>query len=225
MGHRFSRETVQVRAILAFALAVTACGGRSYQGSNAGTAGSNTGTSSGSASSNRTSGSVVSNPVGGTGASGVVTSGSPSGSVSSGLAQSGMVFSSGVVTSGAPTDAAAFCRVPAIDAGSLPFVVDTVYKPSGWIGDAPAYAVTPTDPPAGIPPTGIAPPPGSTARISLLPVDYSSTGDACTPDGVGRSSANAKGACWKVTYVPFPQPLEPGSAPGMTRVGTGPGYG
>jgi hypothetical protein len=136
-----------------------------------------------------------------------------------------MVFSSGAVTSGAPTDAGAFCRVPAIDAGSLPFVVDTVYKPSGWIGDAPAYAVTPADPPAGIPSTGIAPPPGSTARISLLPVDYSSVGDACTPDGVGRSSANAKGACWKVTYIPFPKPLEPGSTPGMMRIGTGPGYG
>jgi hypothetical protein len=93
------------------------------------------------------------------------------------------------------------------------------------MGDAPAYAVTPADPPAGIPFTGIAPAPGTTARLSLLPVDYSSVGDACTPDGVGRSSANAKGACWKVTYIPFPKPLEPGPAPGTTKVGTGSGYG
>jgi hypothetical protein len=122
-------------------------------------------------------------------------------------------------------DAQAFCRVPAIDAGSLPFVVDTVYQPTGWMGDAPAYPVTPVDLPAGTPTTGIPPAPGSTARISLLPVDYSSVGDACTPDGVGRSSANAKGTCWKVTYIPLPKPLEPTSAPGMTEIGSGPGYG
>jgi hypothetical protein len=232
---------MRARTILALALAVTACGGKAYQDSHAGAAGSNTGGSAGAASSTAASGSIASNPIGGSGttfvtsggasgsgvSSGVAESGTifSSGSVASGTSTSGMVFSSGTVTSGAPTDAAAFCRVPAIDAGSLPFVVDTVYKPSGWIGDAPAYAVTPADPPAGIPPTGIAPPPGSTARISLLPVDYSSVGDACTPDGVGRSSANAKGACWKVTYIPFPKPLEPGSTPGTMKIGTGPGYG
>jgi len=223
-------------------LGSAACGGRTYQGADAGRAGSNTAGSAGAASSTAASGSSGSSTVGGTSRGGVVIGGSPSGSVggsgsaesgtvvrsgsvASGTSTSGMVFTSGAVTSGASTGAAAFCRVPAIDAGSPPFVVDTVYKPSGWIGDAPAYAVTPTDPPAGIPFTGIAPAPGSTARISLLPVDYSSVGDACTPDGVGRSSANARGACWKVTYIPFPQPLEPGSAPGTTRVGTGPGYG
>jgi hypothetical protein len=198
MAHRFSRDRPceSERSFRSHSPPREAprAGGGSYQGSDAGASGSNTGGS----------GSRASRLVGGSGTT-FVTSGSASGSVvSSGVAQSGTVVSSGSVASGAPTDAAAFCRVPAIDAGSLPFVVDTVYKPSGWIGDAPAYPVTPVNPPAGIPSTGIAPPAGSTARISLLPADYSSVGDACTPDGVGRSSANAKGACWKVTYVPFP---------------------
>jgi hypothetical protein len=244
MAHRLWRggTDVDVRAILAIALAVTACNGGSYQGSDGRGAGSNAGASSGGATSGASSGSFASNPVG-TSGSVVVTSGSLSGSVvSSGVSQSGTTFSSGSVASGtstsettfgsgagtsgtSTTDAAAFCRVPAVDAGSLPFVVDTVYKPSGWMGDAPAYPVTPTNPPGGFPATGIPPAPGTTARLSLVPVDYSSVGDACTPDGVGRSSANAKGACWKVTYTPFPQPLEPGPAPGMTKIGSASGYG
>jgi hypothetical protein len=120
-------------------------------------------------------------------------------------------------------DAQAFCRVPAIDAGSLPFVVDTVYQPTGLLGDAPAYPAMPADPtdPVGIPAS-----PARTAAIHLAPSAYAEIGDACTPDGVGRSTANAKGSCWKVTYTPFPKPIEPvWMVPDATRIGSGPGYG
>jgi hypothetical protein len=224
---------VRILAIHAFALAaagVAACGGGHYQGSGAGAAGSNAGGSadnpgrSAGATSSTASGSIARNPVGATGGSAVVTSGSPSGSgVRSGVAQSGTIFSSGAVTSGASTGAAAFCRVPAIEAGSLPFVVDTAYHPTGWMGDAPAHPAMPADPfdPAGIPAS-----PATTARMQLAPTGYAVTGDACTPDGVGRSTANAKGGCWKVTYIPFPKAVEPGwPAPDITRIGSGPGYG
>jgi|HubBroStandDraft_1064217.scaffolds.fasta_scaffold08415_3 hypothetical protein len=58
-------------------------------------------------------------------------------------------------------------------------------------------------------------------RAYVLPVGYTNIGDACTADGVGRSSANAKGGCWKVTYVPFPKT----TVTGTTKIGGGPGYG
>jgi hypothetical protein len=68
--------------------------------------------------------------------------------------------------------------------------------------------------------------PATTARMYLAPTGYAEIGDACTPDGVGRSTANAKGSCWKVTYIPFPKAVEPAwLAPGMTKIGSGPGYG
>lgn len=117
-------------------------------------------------------------------------------------------------------DAQEFCRVPEVDAGSLPFLVDTAFAPSGWMGDAPAYPAVPANPA-----NGMASVPGTTARLSLLPAGYTNIGDGCTPDGVGRSSANAKGGCWKVTYIPFPKAREPGQGPGTTKVGGGPGYG
>jgi hypothetical protein len=117
-------------------------------------------------------------------------------------------------------DAAAFCRVPSLDAGSLPFIVDTAYVPSGWMGDAPAYMAVAANPMLGSPAV-----PATTARMVLTPVGYTTIGDACTPDGVGRSSATAKGACWKVVFVPFPKTVQPGSAPGTSKIGGGPGYG
>jgi hypothetical protein len=60
VAHRFSRDgtAVRARAILAFALAGTAaCGGRAYEGSDAGPTGSNTGGSAGADSPTPTSGS------------------------------------------------------------------------------------------------------------------------------------------------------------------------
>ncbi len=113
---------------------------------------------------------------------------------------------------------AVFCKVPDIDAGGLPFVVDTAFVPSGWMGDAPAYEAMPANPMTGAPAS-----PATTARMTLFPVGYRMIGDACTPDGVGRSSPNAKGACWKVTFVPFPKSIQPGGT--GTKIGGGPGYG
>ncbi len=135
----------------------------------------------------------------------------------------GALGSSGTGTSsssGFILDAGAYCRVPSVDAGSLPFVVDTAFVPSGWMGDAPAYPATTADLSTGAPAI-----PGTTASMTLLPIGYGSIGDACSPDGVGRSSAGAKGNCWKVTYMPFPRTLEPGPAPGLMKVGGGPGFG
>ena len=60
-------------------------------------------------------------------------------------------------------DAQAFCKVPNVDAGSLPFVVDTAFVPSGWMGDAPAYAAVPAYPATGSPAY-----PATTARMTLF---------------------------------------------------------
>jgi hypothetical protein len=164
--------------------------------------------------------------------SGVVAAGSPFGSGVTFMTggQSGTVFASGSVSSGTlvpppppppgDVDAQAFCKVPNIDAGSLPFVVDTAFVPSGWMGDAPAYMAVPADPIEGTPAS-----PATTARMTLLPTGYKSIGDACTPDGIGRSSASAKGACWKVIFVPFPKTIQPGVGQGSMKIGGGPGYG
>jgi hypothetical protein len=245
MAHRFSGDETVVRArtIAVFALAFTACGGKISQRSGAEAGASNTGNGADNVGSGSAGSTVATGGTGSVGGSGSATSGTVvgpgsiasgtattgtflgSGPVSSGISTSGGVVGSGSGASGTSADVAAFCGVPDVDAGALPFVVDTVYQPTGWMGDAPAYPVTPTEPPGGFPANGVAPAPGTPAHISLLPVDYSSVGDACTADGVGRSSANAKGSCWKVTYTPFPRPLEPGSAPGMTQIGTGMGYG
>jgi hypothetical protein len=88
------------------------------------------------------------------------------------------------------------------------------------MGDAPVYAAVPADPATGSPAY-----PATTARMTLLPSGYSTIGDACTPDGIGRSSPTAKGACWKVTFVPFPKTIQPGAGPGTQKIGGGPGYG
>jgi hypothetical protein len=117
-------------------------------------------------------------------------------------------------------DAQAFCKVPNLNVESLPFVVDTAFVPSGWMGDAPAYAATPADPVTGTPAF-----PATTARMTLFPTGYSMIGDACTPDGIGRSSPSARGSCWKVTFVPFPKSIQPGAGPGTMKIGGGPGYG
>jgi hypothetical protein len=120
----------------------------------------------------------------------------------------------------AAVDAAVYCKPPNIDAGSLPFVVDTAYVPSGWMGDAPGYMAMPANTDLGTPAT-----PATTARMQLAPQGYSMIGDACTPDGVGRSSTSAKGGCWKIVFTPFPKTVQPGSAAGTTKIGGGPGYG
>jgi hypothetical protein len=109
---------------------------------------------------------------------------------------------------------------PASPDAGLPFVVDTVYVPSGWMGDAPAYAAMAANPIVGSPAM-----PATTARMTLEPSTYGTIGDACTPDGIGRSSLDAKGTCWKITFVPFPKAIEPGRMPGTTEIGGGPGYG
>src|SRR5271155_4100859 len=82
---------------------------------------------------------------------------------------------------------------------SLPFTVDAVYKPTGWMGDAPAYVATPGDADAGIAPSNM-----RSQRMQLLPTGYGMGGDACSVDVGSRSSTNAKGTCWKVVYTPFP---------------------
>jgi hypothetical protein len=118
-------------------------------------------------------------------------------------------------------DAQAFCQVPAVDAGSLPFIVDTAFVPSGWMGDAPAYPAS-----NGDPANGIAPSPATTARMKLFPTGYSMIGDACTPDMVGRGNdGGVVGGCWKVVFTPYPKSIQPGVTAGTTKIGGGPGYG
>src|SRR5580704_8624579 len=78
----------------------------------------------------------------GTSASGTKSgSGTPGGgSGASGTGASSGTGSSGGTTqmdAGTQVDAAAFCRVPTIDAGSLPFVVDTAYVLFVRMRDAP----------------------------------------------------------------------------------------
>jgi len=148
------------------------------------------------------------------------TGSNPSSGSTSGTGASGTSTTSSGASSGMDIDAAAFCRPPASTGGSLPFVVDTTYVPSGWMGDAPAYMAMAADPTTGAPAA-----PATTARMTLLPQGYSMIGDACTPDGITRSSANAKGTCWKVTFVPFPKSIQPGITAGSTKIGGGPGYG
>ena len=94
------------------------------------------------------------------------------------------------------TAATISCNPPTgVNAGTLPFAVDNVYKPTGWMGDAPDYPALMAS--------------GAyerTARMQLSPVGYNNANDdACSPDVGGRSSANAKGNCWKVVYTPFPK--------------------
>jgi hypothetical protein len=230
-----ARSSVRAKALGAVALAasaIAACGPDHYLGGDAAPPGSSSGSSAGVGSTLSASGSSVSNPVEGVSGSTVVTGGSTSGTaVSSGFAESGSVIAmgSGSVASGtvtgypsidAGTNAQAFCRVPAMNAGTLPFVVDTAFVPSGWMGDAPAYEAMPANPLLGTPAS-----PASTARMTLQPVGYSGIGDACTPDGIGRSSPGAKGTCWKATFVPFPKSIQPGITRGSTKIGGGPGYG
>jgi hypothetical protein len=173
--------------------------------------GNSSGSSSGGGGSSGTSGGTTT----GSGTSGAGTSGAgtTSGGTTSGTGATGGSADGGV-------NAPAFCRVPStVDAGSLPFVVDTAYVPSGWMGDAPAYMAVPANPSLGT-----AASPATTARMTLTPTMYGTIGDACTPDGVGRSP-NPQGACWKVVFVPFPKTIQPGSTPGTTKIGGGPGYG
>jgi hypothetical protein len=101
-------------------------------------------------------------------------------------------------------DAAQCTAAPAT--GTLPFVVDSAFVPSGWMGDGPAYMAMPADD-AGTPAR-----PATTAAMTLEPVAYSSNSmDACTGtlDGagkdVGRSHPGAQGRCYKVTFSPFPK--------------------
>ncbi len=239
---------IGARAIAAGALTVcwlAACAGGYYKGGDAGGSGvSSPGSASGvggSLSSGVSSGTPYQSGVGttiptaGTPFGSGVTSGTSFGSgttaFASGSTASGTTaFTSGTATSGTVTDipppppsdvdAQAYCRVPNVVAGTLPFVVDRAFVPSGWMGDAPAYAAMPADPITGTPAL-----PATTARMTLLPTGYTMTGDACTPDGVGRSSPNARGVCWKIVFVPFPKTIQPGSAAGTMKIGGGPGYG
>jgi hypothetical protein len=168
--------------------------------------------------SNPASGSTSSGGTGTTSGAGGGTGATGSGSSGTGSSGAG---SSGSASSGMDIDAAAFCRPAPGNGGSIPFVVDTVYVPSGWMGDAPAYMAVPADPTTGSPAS-----PATTARMTLLPQGYQMIGDACSPDlGVGRSSPNAKGTCWKVTFVPFPKTIQPGITAGTTKIGGGPGLG
>lgn len=152
----------------------------------------------------------------------VFTSGATSGTVFASDATSGTLVTPPPPPPPPPGDvnAQAFCKVPDIATGTLPFAVDTAFVPSGWMGDAPAYVAVPANPSTGVPAS-----PATTARMTIFPTAYYSIGDACTPDGIGRSSATAKGACWKVIFVPFPKTIQPGTVPGAMKIGGGPGYG
>src|SRR5580658_605009 len=121
------------------------------------------GTGSGTLSATSGSGASSGTPAGasGTKSGGAGTSGGGSGGSTSGSA------ASGAADAGPQVDAAAFCRVPSLDAGSLPFIVDTAYVPSGWMGDAPAYMAVPANPMLGSPAV-----PATTARMVLTPVGY-----------------------------------------------------
>ncbi len=206
-------------AVTLTALAGSGCGGRTIQGSDGG----------GIASSNSGKGSSSGIPAGGNGEGGAGSVGSGFGQSGSGVGPGSLAPGAGLGSSDAGSgsgydsmrgiDASAYCRPPAVDAGHLPFVVDTAFVPSGWMGDAPAYPAVPADPIQGTP-ASLA----TTARMTLLPTGYGTIGDACSPDGVGRSSAGAKGGCWKVTYVPFAELLEPTDPPGPT-IAHGLGYG
>ncbi len=163
----------------------------------------------------------------GTGSTSGTASGSGTGTgTGAASGSSGTGGASGTSTSGAASkmdagvDAQAFCQVTAMGGGSLPFIVDTIYHPSGWMGDAPAYPAKPADLANGLPAA-----PATTARMSLLPTGYTTIGDACTMDMIGRSSASAQGGCWKVTFIPFAKTIQPGSTAGTTKIGGGPGYG
>jgi hypothetical protein len=118
---------------------------------------------------------------------------------------------------GIEISAPVFCKPPPIDAGTLPFVVDGVYVPTGKMGDAVAYSAMPANPNSGAPAM-----PAQSARVQLLPAEDASK-DACTPDGVGRSSVNAQGDCWKIVFTPFPKTIQPNGA--GTKIGDGPGVG
>jgi hypothetical protein len=146
--------------------------------------------------------------------------GGASGISVSGEAATGFSGSSGelgVTTDGIP-DAQVYCRPPTVDAGGLPFVVDTFFVPTGRLGDAPAYPATPANPQIGTPAM-----PALSARVEILPSAVTSN-DACTADGVGRSSPNAQGKCWKVVFIPFPKTIQ-SDGDGGTMVGAGPGVG
>jgi hypothetical protein len=203
MTRLVSRIASPVSTILLGLLAACASNPANPMNSGSGSSAS-TGTNPGSGS---TSGAPGTSGASGTGA----TSGAGAGT---GTSASGSAASSGM-----DIDAAAFCRPAAGNGGSLPFVVDTAYVPSGWMGDAPAYMAMPADPTTGAPAS-----PATTARMTLLPQGYSMIGDACTTDGVGRSP-NPNGTCWKVTFVPFPKTIQPGITAGSTKIGGGPGYG
>ncbi len=209
LAPRFATPVSTILLGLLAACASNPVGNPSSSGSGGG---GGAGTTSGSASGSTASGAGTTSGAGSTSGAGT-TSGTGGGASGSGDA-------------GPQVDAAAFCRVPNIDAGSLPFIVDTAYVPSGWMGDAPAYMALPADPVNGTPAT-----PATTARMTLAPTMYGTIGDACSADKdsfgvtVGRSSANAKGACWKVVFIPFPKTIQPGSAAGTTKIGGGPGYG
>jgi hypothetical protein len=124
---------------------------------------------------------------------------------------------------GVVADPAGYCKVPALPAycTTLPFVVDSVYVPSGWMGDAPHFTAMPADPSLGIPAQS-----ARSARMQLAPVGYNlANKDACTPAGVGRAPNAAAGAgCWQVTFTPFPKTVQP-AVGGGTKIGGGPGYG
>jgi hypothetical protein len=153
--------------------------------------------------------------ISGTGSGSGFTSGATTGSTGQSGAGSGY--------DGGPTDFYALCKPVAAAAGSkLPFIVDNVYVPSGWMGDAPNYPATPGDPSNGIPAF-----PARSARMRLEPVGYNLVNkDACTPNGVGRAPGAPAGAgCWKVTFVPFPKTIQPLPNNAGTKIGGGPGQG
>src|SRR5579872_5484104 len=97
----------------------------------------------------------ASNNMGGGGTSGTssgATSGATSGTASGTSSGSGSASGGNCMYAPQPknppdaavADPAAYCKVPVpASCATLPFTVDTIYVPSGWMGDAPMYAAVP----------------------------------------------------------------------------------
>jgi hypothetical protein len=139
-----------------------------------------------SASSGSTSGS-------GTGSSSGATTGSGTGSGTGSASGTGS-HSGSTAMSGSSGTGAAPCSA---DGGALPFVVDSVFLPSGWMGDGPPRMASDAGP--ALP-----------SAMEFNPKAYAfDTTDACTNTVGSRSTAggntNPKGRCYEIIYTPHPR--------------------
>src|SRR5260370_10583500 len=125
VSHRYFWGALASVAATALLGSFAACASNPSSSSSGSTSGSSTGASTGSPGSGATSGAV--------------TTGSGTGSTSGYGSHSGSTASGSSGMSGASGSGGGACHstVPNVDAGSLPLVVDSVFLPSGWMGDGP----------------------------------------------------------------------------------------